>query len=420
MAYNGSVSALALNSRSVYNHEINAIESIGQLHRMSVSSIEQGFLSLFGRVPEATYFAPGRVNLIGEHIDYNGGRVMPAAITSGTRFAVARNGTESLNIHSAAFPGPASIRLADVGAAIAGGTWTDYVVGMLRQLVPPGAPLPGVDVLVHADLPQNAGLSSSASFTVGFGFALADLLGLDIDPVALALKARAAENDFVGVNCGIMDQFAIAVARADHCLVLDCDSLAYERLPLELDAHDLVIVNSMVPRKLAESAYNRRRAECEQALAILQREYPVRHLCELDVEQVAACAELSRQDALLRRARHAASENQRVAESVAALKAGKLTAFGALMNASHDSLRDDYEVSCQELDLLVDLARSIPGVLGSRMTGAGFGGCTVSIVASAAVAELEAQLKREYATETGLNPEVLVVRPGDGVKRIWG
>ncbi|MDX1380661.1 MAG: galactokinase family protein, partial [Xanthomonadales bacterium] len=216
---------------------------------MSVSNIEQAFASRFGQPPEAVYFAPGRVNLIGEHIDYSGGRVMPAAINRGTWFAVARNGTDRLNIHSAAFPESASFRLVDVGTATARGAWTDYAVGMLQQLTGPGAPLPGVDVLVHADLPQNGGLSSSASFTVGFGFALVDLLGLDIDRVALALKARAVENGFVGVNCGIMDPFAVAMARADQCLVLDCGTLAYELLPLALDGHDLVIVNSMVPRK---------------------------------------------------------------------------------------------------------------------------------------------------------------------------
>lgn len=385
---------------------------------MNVTNAEMAFRSYFGSAPEAVYFAPGRVNLIGEHIDYNGGRVMPAAISRGTWFGVARNDTEFLRIHSAAFPEPATIRLADAATATARGTWTDYVVGMLQQLTGSGSPLPGVDVQVHADLPQNGGLSSSASFTVGFGFALADLLGLDIDPVALALKARAVENEFVGVNCGIMDQFAVAMARAGHCLVLDCASLAYELLPLALDGHDLVIVNSMVPRKLAESGYNRRRAECEQALAILQREYPVRHLCELSVAQVVACVELAKQGVLLRRARHVASENQRVADSVAILKAGKLAEFGALMNASHDSLRDDYEVSCRELDLLVDLARSIPGVLGSRMTGAGFGGCTVSIVASAAVRAFAELLERSYTPETGLSAELHVVRPGDGVKRV--
>lgn len=384
---------------------------------MNVTNAEMAFRSYFGCAPEAVYFAPGRVNLMGEHIDYNGGRVMPAAISRGTWFGVARNGTELLRIHSAAFPEPATIRMADAATATAGGTWTDYVVGMLQQLTGSGSPLPGVDVLVQADLPQNGGLSSSASFTVGFGFALADLLGLDFDPVALALKARAVENEFVGVNCGIMDQFAVAMARADHCLVLDCASLAYEHLPLALDGHDLVIVNSMVPRKLAESGYNRRRAECEQALTILQREYPVRHLCELSVAQVVACVELAKQEVLLRRSRHVASENQRVANAVATLKAGKLAEFGVLMNATHDSLRDDYEVSCRELDLLVDLARSIPGVLGSRMTGAGFGGCTVSIVASAAVRAFAELLEKSYTPETGLRAELYVVQPGDGVKR---
>jgi len=385
---------------------------------MNVAEAEAVFRSQFGRPAEAIYFAPGRVNLIGEHIDYNGGQVLPAAISRGTWIAVARNGIDDLRIYSSAFPKLEMIRLSGVGGATARGHWTDYVLGVLQQLTASGTTLAGVDVTVQGDLPQNGGLSSSASFTVGLGFALADQFGLKIDPVDLALKARAVENDFVGVKCGIMDPFAVAMGRANHCILLDCASLAYEHLPLDLEGYDLVIVHSGVPRKLAESQYNRRRSECEAALAILQREYSVSHLCELSVEQVASCAELSGHELLLRRARHAVSEGQRVAASVAALKAGRLAEFGALMNSSHDSLKDDFEVSCRELDVLVDLARSIPGVLGSRMTGAGFGGCTVSIVESAAVAQFARLLDDVYTPETGLRAELLVVQPGDGVRRL--
>jgi galactokinase len=385
---------------------------------MILSTLGQDFSAIYDRLPEAVFFAPGRVNLIGEHIDYNGGRVMPAAISTGTWFAVSRNGTDRLNIYSSLFGEMESVDLTGLAELKAGRGWLDYISGMLLQLNEQAGRLSGVDILVASDMPQNSGLSSSASFTVGFGFAVSELLGFDLDPVALALAARAVENDFVGVNCGIMDQFAVALGKAGHCIVLDCDTLEYELLPMNLADHEIVIVNSMVPRKLSESNYNLRRSECEQALAILKNTHPVSQLCELSVEQVESCAELAGYDVLRRRARHAASENARVHDSVVVLKRGQLAHFGAFMNASHDSLRDDYEVSCPELDLLVDTARSIPGVLGSRMTGAGFGGCTVSIVESAAVPEFEARLVEAYARETPYTAKVLTARPSDGIKRV--
>jgi len=385
---------------------------------MKLSTIKQEFSEIFEGAPEAVYFAPGRVNLIGEHIDYNGGRVMPAAITTGTYFAVAKNDTDSLNIYSSLFSELGSIELSDLSTAQAAGEWTDFIAGMLLQLDKTSAELTGADVYVTSNMPQDSGLSSSASFTVGFGFAMSDLLSLGLDRVSLALAARAVENDFVGVNCGIMDQFAVAMGKQDHCIVLDCDSLEYELLPLNLADHEVVIANSMVPRKLSESNYNLRRSECEQALKILQQDYPVNQLCELTVEQVESCSGLGKHDVLKRRARHAASENQRVHESVLALKQGRLSDFGTLMNASHASLRDDYEVSCKELDILVKTAQGIPGVLGSRMSGAGFGGCTVSIVATSAVPDFIDNLTAAYSAATQYETKILRCSAGDGVKRL--
>jgi galactokinase len=385
---------------------------------MNFTKIEQSFLANYKRVPEAVYFSPGRVNLIGEHIDYNGGRVMPAAISVGTYFAVARNGTGYLNIYSSLFDEQLSVQLSELPRMTATGGWIDYIVGMLQLLDDSSGRLVGVDLAVGSDMPLNSGLSSSASFAVGFGFALSDLLGLDRGKVDLALAARAVENDFVGVNCGIMDQFAVAMGKEDHCIVLDCASLDYELLPMNLAGHEIVIANSMVPRKLSESNYNLRRSECEQALAILQQDYSVNQLCELSVKQVEACGGLRKHDVLRRRALHASSENARVYDSAIALKAGKLVELGAFMNASHESLRDDFEVSCKELDTLAETAQGIPGVLGSRMTGAGFGGCTVSIVATSAVPDFIDQLSSVYSSATPFEAKILRCSTGDGVKRL--
>jgi len=385
---------------------------------VNISKIQKDFAREFGRSPDASYFAPGRVNLIGEHIDYNGGRVMPAAISTGTYFAAALNGTDYVNIYSTLFNELVSIDLSKLSDMTPTGQWDDYIVGTLLQLNALPGQLAGVDVFVTSDMPQNSGLSSSASFAVGLGFAASDLLGLEVDLITLALAARAVENDFVGVNCGIMDQFAVAMGKEDYCIVLDCDSLDYELLPMKLGEYEIVIANSMVPRKLSESNYNLRRSECDQALEILQQDYPVSQLCELTVEQVESCSGLLKHDVLKRRALHAASENQRVHESVTALKQGRLADFGDFMNASHASLRDDFEVSCKELDILFETAQGIPGVLGSRMTGAGFGGCTVSIVATSAVPNFIDSLTAAYSAATPYEAKILRSGAGDGVKRL--
>ena len=383
-----------------------------------MSEINQRFETLFGLPPEATYFSPGRVNLIGEHIDYNGGCVMPVAVDRGNYFAVAANDTGQLRVHSSLFEATVTLEPGELPTLKARGHWSDYLVGMAQRLPLANPGQAGIDVLVVSDLAQNSGLSSSASFCVGFGFALAEQSNLDIDRVALALMAQSVENNFVGVNCGIMDQFAVAMGKQDHCILLNCDTMEWELQRMQLAGYQFVIVNSMVPRKLSGSNYNLRRSECQQALEILQKDYPVDQLCELSVEQVESCNGLHDFDVLRRRARHASSENARVLDSATALREGNLDEFGSMMNASHDSLRDDYEVSCPELDFLVDTARSFHGVLGSRMTGAGFGGCTVSLVESKSVPEFSAGLAQAYSLSMGREPEIIPVMPGDGVRRV--
>lgn len=385
---------------------------------MNLTALKQDFEASFGRLPDAIYFAPGRVNLIGEHIDYNGGRVMPAAIHQGTYFGIGKNESSRICIDSMTFGEKRTFEFEDLVSARRQGHWSDYTLGMAQRLLAGVRNPVGFDLLVASDLPQNSGLSSSASFCVGFGFALIDQLDLAFDRIQLARVARAVENDFVGVSCGIMDQFAVAMGKADHCIVLDCESLEWELIQMNLAGYEIVIANSMVERKLSDSNYNLRRSECKQALEILKMDYPVEQLCELSVGQVEASLPLQRFDVLRKRARHVSSENNRVNESVSALKAGALEEFGALMNASHASLRDDFEVSCPELDFLVETAVSIPGVLGSRMTGAGFGGCTVSLVKSSEVPRFAEHLLRAYTAQAAIKAEIYAVTPADGVKRV--
>lgn len=383
-----------------------------------MSDINQRFETLFGLPPEAMYFCPGRVNLIGEHIDYNGGCVMPVAVDRGNYFAVAANDTGQLRVYTSLFEAAVTLEPGELPTLKARGHWSDYMVGMAQRLPLLNPGQAGIDVMVVSDLPQNSGLSSSASICVGFGFALADQSNLDIDRIALALMAQSVENDFVGVNCGIMDQFAVAMGKQDHCILLNCETMEWELQRMQLAGYQFVIVNSMVPRKLSQSNYNIRRSECRQALEVLQKDYPVDQLCELSVDQVESCHGLQNYDVLRRRARHASSENSRVLDSATALQAGNLDEFGRLMNASHDSLRDDYEVSCPELDFLVETARSLRGVLGSRMTGAGFGGCTVSLVESRSVPEFSADLAQAYSRVMAIEAEIIPVMSSDGVRHV--
>ena len=386
---------------------------------MNFEQLKTEFQHTFGKAPSHLYFSPGRVNLIGEHTDYNGGRVMPAAINLGTFFAARANSSGSINIYSDAFGNRQSIDLSTVGQMKASGQWHDYVIGALREFAARGLTGSGLDIYVTGDLPRNSGLSSSASFTVGVIALLNDFWSGNLDRIDMVHMAKSVENSFIGLQCGIMDQFAVTMGRAGHCIRLHCDSLDWSLVPLEAKDFEIVITDSKVPRKLSESAYNQRRIECEGALSKLKAHFGVEYLCAATGDQIRSCEDLLASPIELKRARHVVSEDERVVLSAQALARGDMARFGELMVASHISLRDDFEVSCPELDLLVETALEVPGVLGSRMTGAGFGGCTVSLVASDSVAEFKSRVCGTYAAKTPYVAEVISCRAGDGVKRLY-
>ena len=386
---------------------------------MNYKDINDAFRKRFGDDPERTYFSPGRVNLIGEYTDFNGGYVLPAAIDRGTYFAVRKNDSASVNVCSDAFDGMATIPLADIAEQSVEQDWSDYVKGALvefhnRSLVTEQ----GIDILVTGDLPRNSGLSSSASFTVGLVFMLNDVWDSGLGRLDVVKVARSVENDFIGLQCGIMDQFAVAFGRTDHAIQLHCHTLEYKLIPFVLEGYEIVITDSRVPRKLSESSYNDRRSECETALKTLQGSLDIDFLCEASIEDVEACEELKANAVAYKRARHVVTENERVLQSIDYLSENRLAEFGELLYASHQSLRNDFEVSCKELDVLVEATKNIDGVLGSRMTGAGFGGCTVSIVSTSAIQNFIDRLSAAYSAATPYEAKILRCRTGDGVKRL--
>ncbi len=372
----------------------------------------------FGDAPSRSYFAPGRINLIGDYTDFNGGYVLPAAIDIGTYFAVRANGTRTASVFSEAFGGPESIPLDALEQCRAEGRWRDYVAGVLVEFHKLGLAGEGLDIYVTNDLPQNSGLSSSASFTTGLAFLLNDLWMCGLDRLKLIHMAQNVENLFVGVQCGIMDQFAVMMGKAEHCIYLNCQTLDYELVPIRMDSHEFLITDSKVPRKLLGSEYNQRREECDAALRALRETRDLEFLCDATREEAEACDALKAIPKAYKRARHVVSENERVRQSHDALLRGDLERFGKFMHASHVSLRDDFEVSCPELDILVDAAMEVPGVLGSRMTGAGFGGCTVSLVATSAVPDFISKITQAYSAATPYKARVIRCHAGDAVNRL--
>ncbi|WP_206832140.1 galactokinase [Alicyclobacillus fructus] len=369
------------------------------------------------------YFAPGRVNLIGEHTDYNGGYVLPAALTMGTWLVVRPRPDRRFR-----FATTFSDRVVEVSADDVQfrpeQDFANYPLGVIDVLHRRGVDAPGMDLFFFGNLPVGAGLSSSASVEVVTAFAINDLTGAHLDLEALAVIAQQAENEFVGVNCGVMDQFSIAMGRKDMALSLNCLTLAYQLVPVHADGYRLVIANSNVPRKLAGSKYNERRAECEAALAIVKRRFPeIQALAEIDPSAWPEIEPWLRAeggrgmdaDVIVRRARHVVMESHRAREAARLLENGQIEAFGELMNASHRSLRDDYEVTGEALDALVEAAWEAEGCIGSRMTGAGFGGCTVSLVREDAVESFTRHVETAYRKATGRTPSFYVTDIGDGV-----
>ena len=364
-----------------------------------------------------SYFAPGRVNLIGEHTDYNGGHVFPCALTIGTYAIVRKREDRNFRFYSTNFESlgviEASLDNLKYDKAL---DWTNYPLGVVWAFIEKGYPVDcGFDMLLFGNIPNGSGLSSSASVEVVTGVALRDLFGYDdISMIDIALFGQYSENNFNGVNCGIMDQFAIAMGKKDQSIFLDTSDLSYTYAPIKLADEKIVIACSNKKRGLGDSKYNERRAECEEALAELQTKLDIKALGELSEEEFEANKDLIKSEVRQRRAKHAVYENQRTLKAVDALKAGNLEEFGKLMNASHVSLRDDYEVTGIELDTLVENAWEQEGVIGSRMTGAGFGGCTVSIVKTDCVDKFIENVGKAYLEKIGYAADFYVVEIGDG------
>ena len=375
------------------------------------------FAELFGDAEGVkVYFAPGRVNLIGEHTDYNGGHVFPCALTIGTYGAARKRSDNKLHVYSMNFERTGLIKSAlDDLNEPKESDWTNYPKGVMWTFAKRGFEMPcGMDLVIFGNIPNGSGLSSSASLEVLTGFIVRDLYGFDVTNVDLALIGQYAENNYNGMNCGIMDQFASAMGKKDNAIFLDTADLSYEYAPLVLEGAKVVVTNSKVKHSLVNSAYNQRRSECETALAELQKVVDIKGLGDLSEEEFEKHKSAIGDEVRVRRARHAVYENQRTIRAVEALKNNDIKRFGELMNASHVSLRDDYEVSCEEIDVLVDEAWKIPGVIGSRITGGGFGGCTVSIVRDEAIDTFKEQVEKAYEEKTGKTAEFYIVEIGDG------
>lgn len=389
---------------------------------MTAKLVEK-FQELFGAEGDIrTYFAPGRVNLIGEHTDYNGGHVFPCALTLGTYGIARKREDNKLRFYSVNFERLGVIEssqeeLKPYKAA----EWTNYPKGVMWAFEERGYKLPnGLDILLYGNIPNGSGLSSSASLEVLTGVILKDMFGFDVSMTDIALIGQFSENNFNGCNCGIMDQFASAMGKKDNAIFLDTNTLQYEYAPVVLEDAKIVIINSKVKHSLVDSAYNDRRNECETALKELQEVVAVQTLGDLTEEAFEKHKDAIKSEIRQKRARHAVYENQRTIRAVEALKENRIEEFGKLMNESHRSLRDDYEVSCKEIDILVDLAWETEGVIGSRITGGGFGGCTVSIVKNDAVDGFIKNIGEQYLAKVGHEAEFYVVDIGDGARVLNG
>ena len=385
------------------------------------TKLMEKFKELFGAEGDIrVYFAPGRVNLIGEHTDYNGGHVFPCALTIGTYGVARKREDKTLRFYSMNFEhlGVLESSVEDLKQEKEA-DWTNYPKGVIWAFGQRDMKVDqGMDLLLFGNIPNGSGLSSSASVEVLTGYILKDLFGFDVSNQDLALIGQYSENNFNGVNCGIMDQFAIAMGKADHAIFLDTATLRYEYAPIKLTGAKIVISCTNKKRGLGDSKYNERRSECETALAEIQEVVGINSLGDLSEEQFEQYQSAIKDETRIRRAKHAVYENQRTLKAVEALQKQDVNLFGELMNASHVSLRDDYEVTGVELDTMVEEAWKVEGVIGSRMTGAGFGGCTVSIVKEEAVETFKEQVGKAYKDKIGYAADFYVVDIGDGPARL--
>jgi galactokinase len=381
------------------------------------NSLIAGFEERFRKKPDHVFFSPGRVNLIGEHIDYNGGKVMPCAISLGTYLAISKNTEKIFRFHCLNFPETAELHLQQ-SYSKSGKAWFNYPLGVINSFLMQGHPISGLDMLFYGNLPIGAGLSSSASIEVLTAFALSELFQLKVPRIEIAVLSKEVENEFIGVNCGIMDQFAVTFGQSGEAILLDCDSLQYEMLPFATGDYLLAIINTNKPRTLADSKYNERFAECGAALKALKKQLAVNNLCEINLETFQSARHLINDGVLEKRALHVISENRRVNEAAQALTQNELKKFGQLMYASHESLKNLYEVSGIELDTIVEFCKNYEYCIGARMTGAGFGGCAIALIRNDKVNDFVSQVTNYYTQKIGYSPSVFVSNIGDGVKQV--
>jgi len=384
--------------------------------------MEKTFAKIFNSPQPEKFFAPGRVNLIGEHTDHEGGFVFPCAINLGIEAIASRRDDDLIRLYSMNFDDgiftPFEIKISEIKTKSDFRSWVNYPLGVIHTLLKHGYKFGGADILYNGNLPGGAGLSSSAAIEVLTGKIFSEFFNLGIDGVNMAKFSQEAENNFVGMNCGIMDQFAVSMGKKNHAVLLNCSTLEYSYAPLELENYKIVITNSNVPHSLAGSEYNLRRQQCEEALADIQKVKKISCLCELTPDELDEFSFSVKDPVNLKRARHAVNENARAIRASKALKDSNLNLFGRLMNASHVSLRDDYQVTVPELDTLANLAWNFPGVIGSRMTGGGFGGCTVSIVENNSVEKFINSIGSDYEKICSRKADFYIIETSDGAKKV--
>jgi len=379
-----------------------------------MDNLQKEFFKLYQKEAANLYFSPGRVNLIGEHIDYNGGLVMPCAVTLGTYMLTAPNADNVFRFKSLNFDEQLEIPL-QTDYKKEGTNWFNYPLGVIEHFVRDGHQLQGLDILFSGNIPIGSGLSSSASIEVVTAFALNELFNCGYSKLDLVKLAKSVENNFIGLNSGIMDQFAVAFGEKNKALMLNCDTLEYQAVDSNLVDHVLAIINTNKPRKLAESKYNERVQECQAALKALQQELDIKHLCDINTQTFEKYQHLITDKIVNNRAKHVIEENDRVKLAAKALANNNLTEFGRLMYASHNSLRDLYEVSGKELDTVVEYAKTDANVAGARMTGAGFGGCAIALVKADAFDDFSKNVIEYYTAKIGYAPSVYSSLIGDGV-----
>lgn len=387
---------------------------------MDIETLKAKFIGKYGEGKVAGYFSPGRVNLIGEHTDYNGGFVFPCALSFGNYCLIRKVDRPSFRFASVNMEQEFELSLDELTTPLGGKAWANYPLGVIAQFIKKGLkPATGADLLFYGDVPNGAGLSSSAALEVVTAVAVNDQYEYGLDRITLVKMGQKAEHEFAGVMCGIMDQFASGFGAKDHAIFLNCDTLDYELVPVILKGCKIVVSNTNSPHKLDSGKYNERVGECKAAVEAIKPYKAISQLADLSLDEFKAVESKIENEVVRARARHVVSEIERTTDAVKALKAGDLELFGKLMNASHVSLRDDYEVTGPELDAMAEAAWKIAGVIGSRMTGGGFGGCTVSVVKDEAIDTFIANVGKEYTEKTGLTPEFYVAEIGDGGKKLF-